>query len=192
MAIKKWVFKLNALILGALTFSSSADVPYVFESGRPALASEVNANFKSIDTTPPTLVATTTMRDDLLYIHNVTISDDTELEKFVSHYNDFVKIPGPSNTYDGSVLAAPMSGKNLEETIYQNKEFSLGSGVKEITFEVLVVPFFRSSSWTIADGPESYYSYFTATDTSGNTGKLSLAPFLDGVLKNSTDWVGTS
>ena len=71
MAVKKWVFKLNFLILGCFTVAASADVPYVFESGRPALASEVNANFKSIDTTPPTLVATTTIRDDLLYIHNV-------------------------------------------------------------------------------------------------------------------------
>ena len=120
MAVKKWVFKLNFLILGCFTVAASADVPYVFESGRPALASEVNANFKSIDTTAPTLVATTTVRDDLLYIHNVTISDDTELEKFVSHYGDFVRIPGPANTFDGSVLAAPLHGKNLEETLYQS------------------------------------------------------------------------
>ena len=187
MAVKKWAFKLNSLILGCFPVASAADVPYVFENGRPALASEVNANFKAIDTTPPTLVATTTMRDDLLYIHNVTISDDTELEKFVSHYGDFVKIPGPSNTFDGSVLAAPLNGKNLEETLYRSdKNFHLGPGVKEITFDVLVIPMFNKSNWTTADGPLAYTSYFTATDTSGNTGKLMLsAPNLDGLLGNS-------
>ena len=139
MAIKKTILSSIILIVGLGSVASIAEVPHVFESGKPALAGEMNENFTAIDTSPPTLIASTTLRDDLLYIHSISITDDVELDKFVTHNGNFVKIPGSVNTHDGSILAAPRYGENLKSVVISAKEFSFGPGTKEVALDLSLI-----------------------------------------------------
>lgn len=85
---KSKLFMLVSLsIVGAVVGASNLTIPYVFNSGDPALASEINANFSvieaavnSIDTTPPEIVhdAPSSTSSDSISIE-VTITDDDEI-----------------------------------------------------------------------------------------------------------------
>ena len=99
--------KLNLLCLGLLANATSlqANVPHVFEGGKPALASQVNENFKAIDITPPDIVSSEKTRDDGVLLIDLSISDDVELEKVI--------FSGGNSAVDSSLVILDNNGTYL-------------------------------------------------------------------------------
>ena len=157
-----------------------------FEAGERVKASDMNANFGAIDITPPTLTYTTRQRDDLLYIHSISVTDETELLKFTNHSGQFIAIPSLGNANDNSLIVFPDFGIGQQSASTNQGEIFLGIGVKEISLEVLQAPRFFGKNWSLESAGSSYNSFYTATDANGNTGKLIVkTPVLEGLIDNA-------
>ena len=136
--------KLKLLCLGLLSTTTSlhANVPHVFEGGKPALASQVNENFKAIDITPPDIVSSEKTRDDGVLLIDLSISDDVELEKLI--------LSGDYSAVDSSLVY-----------LYRTGTYMVAPDVSDISVRLALPP-----------SSDDDRVILHVTDMSGNTSKF--------------------
>ena len=179
MAVIKIILSSIVCLLGLGPLTSIAEVPHVFESGKPALAKEINENFKAIDNAPPKITAAALSFSDeyAIYYGDISITDE----------NDIFRVQFQlGSVYPGVETLQTLLGDNgLIETGYANKvtEFWPAPGTKSITLSNALL-------YRFTEGP----LMVIAQDVAGNLGRLAVTipKFRGGMIKEGTYQLDTT